>query len=299
MHAGQLRLIDLHFLLDPKADFRSQTVVAMAGDGECVFQHCTVTMESAADVALSVVQIADPNQVMKMENGGPPKAAARPGVRFEESFVRGEGDVVVVRVSRPMEVEAKNTLVAVDGSFLQTTAREDAVPMGASVGVVLRESTLHVGQHLVRMKTAGGDTRGLVPLSCQAHDCLFLATENRALVHLDGPETTGDKLRGLLVWNGSRNAYVGYMRMLDQTPNDNSMALPPVEQQEWMRFTGESDAAFKGVKLATPPEGPLARVVPAAYTPRVDANLMGSFGAELDKLPATPSETSSRRDSED
>jgi hypothetical protein len=298
MHAGQLRLVDLHFVLDPKSGFRSQTIVAMAGDGECLFQRCTVTMEMSGETGLSVVQLADPSQVMKMD-GSSPKTPSRPRVLFEDTFIRGEGDVVVVRVSRPLEVEAKNTLIAVEGSFLQVTAREDAAPAGATMGLVLDGTTAHIGQHLIRLKTTGGDTRGLVPLACKADDCLFLATDNHALVHLDGPETNADKLRSLLTWNGSHNAYVGYMKMLDQTPNDNTMALPPVEQQEWMRFTGEADAVFKGVRLAAPSEEPLSRVTPSAYTPRVDANLMGPFGARTDKLPVPPGDAVPRRDPED
>jgi hypothetical protein len=221
-------------------------------------------------VALSVVQLADPSQVMKMDGGGPPKAPSRPRVLFEDSFVRGEGDVVVVRVSRPMEVEAKNTLVAVEGSFLHVTAREDAVPMGATVGVVLDRTTMHVGQHLIRLKATGGDTRGLVPLACRADDCLFLATENRALVHLDGPETNADKLKGLLTWNGSHNAYVGYMKMLDQTPNESAIALASVEQQEWMRSPARRTRHSRG-QAGRSTAGPLSQVTPAAYTARVDA----------------------------
>lgn len=296
-HSGMLRLENLHFLLAPRADFRSQTIVALAGEGECRFHRCTITLDSPEDVPLSVLRLTDPSQMMKMD-GGPPKSPSPPRIVFEDVVIRGDGDVVNVRLSRALDLEAKNTLAAVTGSFLNMSARDETAPTGGSVGLVLDRCTVHVGEHLLRFRTSASDTRGFVPVLCRAYDCLFLAAENRSLVHLDGPETNAEKMKTLLTWNGSHNGYAGYMKMLDQTPNDNSMALPPVEQMEWTRFTGETDAVFKGVKLSMPPDGPLSRVTPNQFATRVDANLSGPYGADPDSLPTPPTRPEEMRKEE-
>src|SRR5262249_13795590 len=79
LHDGQLRLEGLEFHLQPtRADFRTQTLAALVGDGQCVFKDCVLTLEETREVQLAAATVADPNGVMRL--GSTP--ASRPGPRL-------------------------------------------------------------------------------------------------------------------------------------------------------------------------------------------------------------------------
>src|SRR5262249_1823112 len=93
MQDGKLRLEGLGFELKPtRAEFKSQTVVAAAGDGECTFKDCVITLDPAGmGVGLSAVTVADPPGVMKMTPTPARPAGQRFGVSLKNCVVRGDG----------------------------------------------------------------------------------------------------------------------------------------------------------------------------------------------------------------
>src|SRR5439155_5861045 len=107
VHGGQLNLERLEFRLRPtKAGFKSQAVALLFGDGGVQFTRCAVTLDGRQAAAqLAAVTLADADEAM-MQPGG----SGVPRVAFDTCFVRGDGDLVSARVSRPFEVEVKDSL---------------------------------------------------------------------------------------------------------------------------------------------------------------------------------------------
>jgi hypothetical protein len=288
LHDGKLRLEGLQFYLRPdKEGFKSQSVVTLAGDGECTFQGCVVTLEPAWRVPLAAVTLSDPSTVMKMDKASSSQVAA---VTFENCFVRGEGDQVALRASRPLTLTLRNTLTALNGSLLTVEAlRDDAPtpPEGAAINVMLAQTTAYLTRYLLYLK-AGTDLKGLLPVRFETTTCLFLAGDNTsALVHLDGPDTKRERWKGLLGWRAEHNAYVNFSQMLEQQPGGGQMAMEaPYNTDQWQQFTNETDGTFKGVRLVDPvADARLSEVLPGRFKAKSDSDQPAGFGPKLEDVP--------------
>jgi hypothetical protein len=287
LHDGKLRLEGLGFALHPaNARFKAQTVVASLGEGTCTFQDCVFTLEEAHDARLAAVTLADLPGVFKMDRPSGQRAA----FAFQNCFVRGDGDLIAARASRPLDLQADNTLVVLSGSLLHREAGDDAAPPAADVAdsVRLAHVTTFLVGHLVHWRAR--DTRLLIPERFRSiSDCLFVSGGG-SLVHLDGAEASDERLKALLTWDqGQHNAYVDFPSLLDQQPDSGAMAMPYARDQ-WKVFTRETDAVFDRVKLRDKPgeDTPLATVTPARFQVKPDemrAPDMQAYGADLDQLP--------------
>src|SRR5262249_31336790 len=120
LQSGRLRLEGLEFLLKPDLDeFESQSVVVLAGGGQCEFKDCLVTLvQDPQKAALSLPTVTAPAGAMRLD-------AQLPRVALDHCFVRGEGDLVWAHNGRPVGVKAEHTLVALTGSLLNLEAREE------------------------------------------------------------------------------------------------------------------------------------------------------------------------------
>jgi serine/threonine protein kinase len=308
LNDGKLALDGLEIRLQPpnRSGFKAQAVVKIAQDGACSFNRCVITLSNPRNADLAVVSLVDPAGVMKMDK--PEARLARSGVSahviFQDSFVRGEGELVWVRSSRPFDLDCGNSLIALTGSLLNVeAARDDAgpTPTGQTANIRLSRLTAYLGGYLVRLK-AGRDLKSLVPVHCKPiTDCLFVAADKKTtLIHLDGPSANEDRMHSLLQWDGGKNnIYSGFDHMLDQQPPENSMEMsdPPYGQKEWKVFTGESDGRFTSVKFVEPPDfDKLAQTTPASFK-LLDAD-PPLVGVEINDLPRPGISDDSRLDSE-
>src|SRR5262249_11511321 len=119
VHDGKLSLEGLGFEVRPaKDEFKAQAVVALVGDGDCVLRDCLVTLaKGARRASLALATVNDPGKVMRLDM---PPARTRdqgPRLALQRCFVRGEGDLLWGRASRPCELDARNSLVALSGSL--------------------------------------------------------------------------------------------------------------------------------------------------------------------------------------
>src|SRR5262249_31163424 len=144
LQGGKLRLEGLEFVLKPDQDeFDSQSVVAIAGGGQCEFKNCLITLnQDKRKAALALAVLTPSAGVMRSD-------AQRPTVAVDHCFVRGEGDLIWDRNGRPVVVRADNTLVALTGSLLNLESREDAADKKA-VELNLTKVTAYLGGYLVR-----------------------------------------------------------------------------------------------------------------------------------------------------
>jgi serine/threonine protein kinase len=290
LHDGLLRLEGLDFYLQPRrTDFKGQTVVALVGDGQCVFKDCVATLEETREVPVSLITLCDPSSVMRMGGAPPPR---QPGarIRVEECFVRGAGDLVAARPSRPFEMRVEDSLLALDGSILYMEGAGKEPPAQAFAQVNLKKVTAYLTDHAFLLRSCreeGRTARGLVQTQLlSVFDCLFASSGGKSLVHLDGVDTD-DQMRRLFTWGeGRHNAYSNFAQMLDQQPREpEAMSLPPYDRARWEQLTQESDGRFVKAKFASPPaEGLLARVVPSDFRFKAESDLNG-YGADLERLP--------------
>jgi serine/threonine protein kinase len=257
VHYGRLQLEDLEVRLQPGRDgFDSQCVVSFLGDGECVLKNCLVTLDrSGRRAALTVAILSEPGKLMKKSDS--PAARSRdqgPSFVLENSFVRGLGDLVWSQGGQPAEVSVKNSLVALSGSLLNVEGNKEMTSPAGSLTLQLRKVTTYLGGNLIRLK-AGKDLKSLAQLRCEPENCLFLPMPgDRALVHLEGPESEERGLKGKLTWIPAMNAYGSFNTLLEQQSNGTMMKMPlPATLEAWKNnFSGETDSEYN-VKPINPP----------------------------------------------
>jgi hypothetical protein len=296
LHDGRLKLEKLQVQLEVGQDeFASMSVVMLAGDGSCTLSGCLITLvETTKVTTFSAVTLADPGKLMKMgTKSGARPASGHASLTIDNCVIRGEGTLLTVPASRSFELEVANSLTALSGSAIaiDVGSEEAAMPApGAAVQIKLDSDTFYLTNHLVRLR-AGKDIKSLVPMQVRCDASLFVAATGKSLIHLDGPETNLDKMKGLVSWTGSRNAYTNFTNLVDQQPPDNVMSEAPIGPKMWTTsFAVEANPVFNKVKLLAMPESPLSRVAPGQFKLQTDTEMSGSHGPqELEKLPK-PSE---------
>ena len=289
---GQLKLEGLEFQLAPgSTSFKAQTVVAVMGDGQCTVKDCLATLDGGKEVPLALVTLLDPAGVMKME---PQTPQQDPRIMIEDSFVRGTGNLLAVRASRPFELRVERTLAALDGSLLVIDGSpKDPPPKGRAL-VTLEQATTYLTDHLVWLRASQEESKSLKGLVLtqfkSVTNCLFMSASSKSLVQLVGVDTE-EQMKRLFSWGESRhNLYSNFTpSLLDQQPSGgNEGAMPPLpyDKTQWEGFTQEQDARFDRVRLSglPAPDGPLSQVLAADFKPKPEGNLQG-YGAEPDTLP--------------
>jgi serine/threonine protein kinase len=285
LHSGKLRLEKLEFLLHPSSDmFTAQAVVDMVADGQCTFSECVATFEELRPVRLALAILTDPSGVMRMADTSTSQQQA-PQIHVERCFVRGDGDLVAVRASRPLVLDVKDSLVALGGSFLNVESNPKEPQSAAIETVTLKHVTTYMTDHLVRLGAT--NARGLVPVQVWSEDCLFASAGDKPFMHLDGMDAGETPMNRLFSWEqGKHNAYSKSMPMLDPKPRTDDMPVPPYGQDKWKSLTGETDALFTSIRFAAPPaDSSLASVSPAAFRVAAESELK-TYGVAIDVLPS-------------
>src|SRR5437588_2144241 len=190
-------------------------VVFMGGNASCTFKNCVITMrpdptKHAKRVPLSVVTLADTEGAMKMAPQSP-RAAAE--VHLVDCFVRGEGEVLTVRASRPLELEVQNTMLALAGSLagVQAGAKEPAPETEARIR--LNHVTALLTEPLLVFRF-GKNPKGFVPTVVDAaQNSLFVGWGDKPFILIEANEFS-DNPRDYLQWKGEHNAYGAFEKML-------------------------------------------------------------------------------------
>jgi hypothetical protein len=298
VYDGQLTLEGLELLLRPsRAEFLAQSAVRLFGDGGCECKDCVFTLDrSTTGTDLAVTTLADPASVMKMDKTDPRPLGQTPRFHFKNCFVRGEGELLWARASRPFELEASNMVVALNGSFLcQEGGMRDGfmAPVGVTSSIKMDHVTAFLGKHLIELRS-GQDIKGLIPIRCvPVADCLFVSAAGKALIHLEGrPNDFEEKMKSQVAWEGTHNAYSNFDQMLDQQEASGAdMPAAPISYEKWRNYTGETDPRFlnKAVKFSDSPNSSgLTRAMPAQFQIK-DADLQ-LCGAETNTLPRPSTE---------
>jgi len=296
LHDGSLHVEGLQFSLKPvRTDFRSQSVVAVTGGGQCEFRQCVITLEEVEDVQLAAVTLPDPEGVMKM--GGDRRGVAL--ARFDDCFVRGKGDLLSARGGRRFELELEGTLATLDGTLASAAGGAKEPAAGPPAQLRMRRTTAALTEHLLALRLSRDDDRtgpGLPATQVSTSDSLIVALAGRSFVHLDAVDTD-EQVRQLVLWGENRQTFYGNVGpvLLDVQPAaaDRMPAPTPYDAERWLALTRERAAVkpFVRVKFAAfGADKALAQSRPADFRPRfTDADrppaAESEIGAPVERLP--------------
>jgi serine/threonine protein kinase len=299
---GHLKLEGLEIHLAPTTmQFKAQTVAAIMGDGQLTMKDCVVTLEESRETPLYMVTLADPTGSGVIRMDPQPAGQQQPGVHLENCFIRGAGDLMYVRASRPFNLQVDNCLVALDGSFLIVDGAGKDPGMRSRSEIVLKQVTAYLTNHLVWLRASreeGRATKGLTPTCVQsATDCIFASATGKALVHLDGFDAE-EQMKRSFVWGDSKhNLYANYDQLLDQVPFTEVDMMPPTPygRQEWSEFTKDPEPRFDRLRFSGVPahDAVLAKIPAADFRMKGEGNLQAN-GAELDRLPLSAEDSAHR-----
>jgi hypothetical protein len=283
VQGGQLTLESLEFRLRPKdGRFDSQAVAKLGGEGAVTFKDCVVTLDGRdAALPLAVVLLPDYKEAM-LQPGSP----GTPKITFDTCFIRGDGDLVSARASRPFEMDVKDSLVAVKGSLLNIDVGTREMPAAAGQQTVrLDHVTAYLGGHLVRLKAP--KMASLIPVHCSPMKSLLVsAGDRKAMLHVEaGPAKAPEATRALLPWKGDGNNYANFSPMLDQQPGENEGAFPAASDDWKAADTGSKSDDVKFPERLWPDPGSevsLADLLPAALDPKAGPK---NVGVNTSRLP--------------
>jgi hypothetical protein len=291
---GSLTLEQLRFRIQPtlRENAKLQSLLAVTGTGRCRLKSCLATLVGDDEQRIALVSVADPTGAM-MGTGGKAPRAGTPAIEFEDCLVRGQGDLVSVRVSRPYRLEVKNALVVLNGSLLNVEGNKREATMPAEgATVALDRVTAFVSQNLVLLR-ATADRPAHVPLRVSsATTCLFASAEENPLLRVDGPDSE-QELKRRLTWQGRKNFYSTAGSILVWQPLGMGEMPHKYDRDRWNDLWGPDDDQprfTRGIRFAGYPSGlktPLDVVPPdfrIAATDALDPEL-ATRGAELDRLP--------------
>jgi serine/threonine protein kinase len=257
MEAGRIIFDGLQFVLTPKT---KRSLVGMPRGGECIFQNCVITLEEEGP-SLSVVALLDNKGDMMMPTSD--MKSAPPKISFQNSFIRGRGRLLYVRSSRTFELDVKNSLAVLDGSFIEMEpSATDPVP-SIPAQIRLHQLTTYLSGHLLHIqgnaKQMEGKNVGLVRTNVQATNSVFkTANYLTPLILLDRVETE-NQMREVFSWEGAKNNLYGYPSKYEilkiQPESTDGMMLKKYDRDEWLTFTSESANSFTSFKFSyLPPE---------------------------------------------
>ena len=208
---------------------KSLAVVAMVGDGSCHFTDCLITLETgeaSPSATLAAATLTDSQKVMRKPGG-------QPWLVFRRCVVRGQGDLVLGQVARPMQFEASNSLFALSGSLLDLQVGL-AAASEAKVDVSLGHVTACLGGNLLKL-LAPPKAGPVLQVVCAAEQCLLLPlTATGVLVHIEGPDIEFEKH---IAWKqAGGNAYGTFLHFLESRPGEGSVQK---DKADWQTLIGE------------------------------------------------------------
>ncbi len=270
-----------------------QSFVTITGSGRCRLKGCLATLEGEGRLSSALITVADPTGMM-MGTVTRPAPLGAPVISLEDCFVRGKGDLLSVRGSRPFVAEVKNTLAALDGSFLSVEGNKNDASGAEDAKLILDHVTVYVTQSLIAQRATAANPHH-VPLAVDKPTACVFVAERTPLLWLEGLQSAED-VRRRLKWGkgefkGEKNLYsrdeaILYWQLSEPT------AMPHLyDGERWQESAGEVEPRFaRSVKFEGFPstEKTLSEASPG------DFEIMSmdppepnpvTRGADVDKLP--------------
>ncbi len=249
LYGGKLVLDGLHFRLP--AD-RAPAIVVLPGGGQLELKNAVITLEDGEELA--AIRLVDPRGEMMMGGGGAPLV---PKVTIENVFLRGKGQLLSVKGSRPFEMDVRNVLAAVDDTLIEIEpSMADPSSLGSGV-IRLSRVTAYLGGSLLYFRASDKKSEmgpsGLARTEITATQCVFVpaGATPEALVRVERIDTR-EHAEKWLTYRGKNNVY-GHDKkkvMLEIRPtNVEAMPIQPIEGDRWLAMTLEEGDPFANVSF--------------------------------------------------
>ena len=213
-------------------------------------------------------------------------------IELSECFVRGHGDLFLVRHTKPARLTLRDTVVALDGTLLRVEGHSEKPAEQTLIELRLDHVTAVLGQNLVRLDS-GDLPRELSPVKVNAHNNVLTTFGNSGLIATAGNTSYAD-FRKLFAWKGEKNFY-------DRCKIFWSFASgsEPLGFDEWKNNAMNSDVGASNEKLVwVAGRADLSQATPESFTldrqsdepnAAVGAATDGNdAGADASKLPRLP-----------
>jgi serine/threonine protein kinase len=285
---GSVTFIGLQFRLKPAPDDDNKwaSVVTLTGAGQCGFENCVATLDAGEDAQPALATI---------DSAASAGAGDKPKIHMNNCFLRGKGNAVAVRGSRPFQLEADNVLAVLTNSFVLVIGQSKEMPLSWQSQIVCRHVTTYLGDAFLDLRSSenGMKVTGLVPTQVRCNDCLLVASNDRPLVNAVGVDRD-TLVKTLLTWEGEgRDLYGNFQKYLDVKTSGTMMQMGNEwTARDWLQFTRESDNSFAHVAFSRSPtdDGGYIKAIPSEFRAKLfdmkqsDVSAT-NFGADLALLP--------------
>ncbi len=165
-----------------------------------------ITLNNPGQRPTSLFDLAyEPGQMMadmKMNNVG---AARELKLELTECFIRGQGDLIHIRHTKPVRLTLRDTAVTLDGTLLRVEGHSEKPAEQSRIELRLDYVTGRFGRHLVQLDS-GDLPRELAPVHVEAKNNILTTVGNTGLIAMSGSTSDSD-FRKLLSWSGEKNFY--------------------------------------------------------------------------------------------
>jgi hypothetical protein len=228
----------------------------------------------------SVIAFVDLKDWMGME-----PRPTKTEVKFSNTFIRGDGDLVKMTSCRPFKLVADNSVIAVSGSMmnLQAVSGED-VEQGPTIALSHVSAVTREPVFSLRSYKNG---KGLAKMTIDAKACLFAPAGEKPLVFLEAPDVGSDDLVAKYVdWKGDRsNCFAKFDKFLEQErPNEGAIMM--LDAERWKKMFGGPKNSSDIPTMPPLADMILAQESPAALRPTDPSDQFAAFGATIDQLDA-------------
>ena len=207
--------------------------------------------------------------------------------RASDSFIRGEGDLVNLCTCRRLQINLRNSLVAVSGSLVDLDVKADEMAPEQGPRVELRQTSVFSREPVFALSSTRAG-KGLGQVHVDATACLFAALAKRPLIYLKAPDVQSEgQLGKYLDWKGEQNGYARFDKLLEYERPDEMGRQMELTTGEWGKLFGETQVGRDETPLPPLADVVLSQVRPDDLRPTRDVEAaapgVGSL-AELDPL---------------
>jgi len=302
--------VDLQMLINDATQTDLWALFSLQDARQVRLQGVTLQVVNPTQRPAAVIEIAggfdDPAKVKMPSEENDPRELS---VALSECVVVAESDLFRVRRVKPGRLELTNAAITVQGVMLRLVDGTAMPRENAELELRLDHTTCHIEDSLVRVR-CDQMPAAVLPLQIVATNNVFSSLDQTTpLIFMEGEAGSEDFLRLISTWYGSRNCYDGFTTFWLARNDEGDGKLIDLDfaawQQRWLQLADSEDSQASNAPIpwsiawreqSIPEVSLLSFILDTSrqtQNPAVNAAEELNVGAELGRLPAIPSATTS------